>query len=117
MKKIYYLSSCTTCKRILEALRPPASYVLQDIKEEPITAAQLEELRKLAGSYEALFSKRARLFREQGLDKKSIDEAGYKKLLLGHYTFLKRPVIVSEDEIFIGNSPKSVTAAKSSIHH
>ena len=116
MKKIYYLSSCTTCKRILDELRPPASYVWQDIKEEPVTAEQLEELRKRAGSYEALFSKRARLFRERGLDKKDIDEAGYKKLLLDHYTFLKRPVILSDDNVFIGNSPKTVSAAKATIH-
>lgn len=115
MKKIYYLGSCDTCKRILNEVQPPVSFELQDIGEDPLDATELEVLRELAGSYEALFSKRARLFRERGLDGKSLMEADYASLLLDHYTFLKRPVIVVNDKIFIGNSKQSVAAAKESM--
>ncbi|MGA9325762.1 MAG: ArsC/Spx/MgsR family protein, partial [Salegentibacter sp.] len=68
------------------------------------------------GSYEALFSKRARLYREKGLQDEELTEDRYKHLILEHYTFLKRPVIINNDEIFIGNSKKTVAAAKESIH-
>jgi arsenate reductase-like glutaredoxin family protein len=112
MKKIYYLSSCDTCRRILSELQPTEYYKLQDIKETPISRPELEELRRLSGSYEALFSKRARLFRERGLHEKRLAEADYASLLLDHYTFLKRPVIVANGKIFIGNSKKTVAAAK-----
>ncbi len=115
MKKIYYLSTCDTCRRILGELQLPPDFVLQDIKEQPPGKAQLEELKERAGSYEALFSKRARLFRERGLHEKSLGEADYRKLLLEHYTFLKRPVMVSGAKIFIGNSKKVVSAAKESL--
>ncbi len=112
LKKIYYLGSCDTCKRILNEMQPPASFELQDVGEVPVNARELDELKELAGSYEALFSKRARLFRERGLHEKNLTEADYASLLLDHYTFLKRPVIVVNNKIFIGNSKQTVAAAK-----
>ncbi len=116
MKKIYYLSTCDTCQRILKELAPLSGVALQDIKAGSVTASQLEELKEKAGSYEALFSKRAQLYGSRNLKAKSLTERDYKNLLLGHYTFLKRPVIVVDDTIFIGNSKKVVAAAKQAIH-
>ncbi|GGW98853.1 arsenate reductase family protein [Salegentibacter mishustinae] len=116
MKKVYHLSSCNTCQKILKELNLPDSFEIQDIKEEEITKEQLEEMEALAGSYEALFSRRARLYRERELNKKELSEADYKELILDHYTFLKRPVIINNDEIFIGNSKKTVAAAKAAVH-
>lgn len=116
MKKIYHLSTCTTCQRILKELQPLDGFTLQDIKTEPITPAQLEEMHKLTGSYEALFSKRAMLFRQRGLHEQTLVEGDYKNLILEQYTFLKRPVIVTDTQIFIGNSKKTTAAAKHAIH-
>ncbi|MDT0685281.1 arsenate reductase family protein [Autumnicola psychrophila] len=116
MKKIHHLSTCDTCKRILKELDLPSSFILQDIKTEKITEKQLEEMQELSGSYESLFSKRARLYKEKDLKNKDLDENQYKNLILEHYTFLKRPVIINNDKIFIGNSRKTVEAAKASIH-
>lgn len=115
MKKIYHLSSCDTCKRILKQLDPPSDFVKQDVKTEEITVNQLDELRDLAGSYEAVFSKRAKLYKERGLKNEILDEPYYRSLLLEHYTFLKRPIIVNDREIFIGNSKKTIDAASKSI--
>lgn len=116
MKKIYYLSSCDTCKRILNELSPLNDIEIQDIKSEPITVEQLNEMRNLAGNYEALFSKRARLYNERKLKDQQLEEKDYEALLLEHYTFLKRPVILVNNQIFIGNSKKVVAAAKEIIH-
>ncbi|APG60687.1 arsenate reductase family protein [Christiangramia salexigens] len=116
MKKIYYLSTCDTCKRILKELELPDSFQLQDIKKDSITAEQLDHMKELSGSYESLFSRRARLYKERDLKNKNLDEGSYKDLILEHYTFLKRPVIIHGDKIFVGNSKKSVEAAKRSIH-
>jgi|TARA_R110000868_G_C10906378_1_gene764644 arsenate reductase (glutaredoxin) len=116
MKKIYHLSTCDTCQKIIKQLQPLDNYQLQDIKTDAITEAQLTEMYNLAGRYEALFSKRARLFREKGLHEKSLSENDFKNLILEHYTFLKRPVILSGDNIFIGNSKKVVSAAQEHIH-
>ena len=116
MKKVYHLSTCDTCKRILKELDLPDDFELQDIKTEAISKEQLEQMHELAGYYESLFSKRARLYKERDLKNKSLEESNYKELILEHYTFLKRPVIINGDEIFIGNSKKTVEAAKSSVH-
>lgn len=116
MKKIYYLSSCDTCKRIIKEIELPQSFIQQDIKTQGITETELEELFNLSESYEALFSKRARLYKERNLKDEQLLEEDYKNLLLEHYTFLKRPVIINNDELFIGNSKSTVAAAKKSIH-
>lgn len=115
MRKIYHLSTCSTCQRILKELQPLDGFALQDIKTESITVAQLEEMRELAGSYEALFSRRAMLFRQRGLNEKKLAENDYKSLILDHYTFLKRPVIMVDGQLFAGNSKKVVEAAAAAI--
>ena len=81
-----------------------------------MTENQLEEMRKFSGSYESLFSKRARLYKERDLKNKVLGEEDYRELLLEHYTFLKRPVIINNEEIFIGNSKATVEAAKNSVN-
>ena len=95
MQKIYHLSTCDTCKRIIKELAPPSTYSLQDVKKTPIDQKQLEALKELSGSYQALFNKRARLFKERALGEQILAEGDYKRLILEHYTFLKRPVIVN----------------------
>lgn len=115
MKKIYHLSTCNTCQRILKELAPSSDVILQDIKEELITEKQLQEMHELSGSYEALFSKRARLYKEKDLKNQDLSEKDFKKYILEHYTFLKRPVIIANNQIFIGNSAKTVAAAKEAL--
>lgn len=116
MKKVYYLKTCSTCIRILKALNLPDDFILQDIKTEDITVKQLEEMKNLAGSYEALFSKRSKLYKEMDLKNQKLEERDYKHYILEHYTFLSRPVIIFENDIFIGNSKLVVEAAKNVIH-
>ncbi len=102
--------------RIIKELDLPSDVTLQDIKETPITVVQLEEMHKLSQSYEALFSKRAKLYKEMDLKNQHLEEADFKHYILDHYTFLSRPVLIYNNQIFIGNSKKMVAAAKEAIH-
>ncbi|MGZ4034402.1 MAG: arsenate reductase family protein [Bacteroidia bacterium] len=116
MKKIYYLSTCSTCSRIITDLGlKNKKFEFQDIKTEKITAAQLAEMKKMAGSYEALFSRVALKYRALGLDKKKLTEEDYKNYILEEYTFLKRPVIIIGNKIFVGNSKTTVASAKAEL--
>ena len=99
MKKVYFLKTCDTCKRILKEVNTDG-FELQNIKENSITASQLEEIYALSGSYEALFNKRARLYASLGLKDKNLSENDFKKHLLEEYTFLKRPVFIVDEDIF-----------------
>lgn len=112
MKKIYHLSSCNTCQRIIKELDLKGDVELQDIKEQNIDEATLDSIKDKIGSYEALFSKRAMKYRSMGLNEMELSEADYKKYILEEYTFLKRPFIIIEDQVFVGNSKKVVEAAK-----
>ena len=90
---------------------------MQDIKINPITAAQLEEsdsyrMKKMAGSYEALFSRRAMKYKEWGLKNMKLAEKDYRDYILKEYTFLKRPVVIVNDKIFVGSEKKNVAALK-----
>lgn len=108
MKKCYYLKTCDTCKRIIKSLPSVEKFVFQDIKENPITVKQLKEMYALSGSYEKLFSKRAKLYKERNLKDENLSENDFKGFILEHYTFLNRPIFVINNKIFIGNSPKMV---------
>jgi len=111
LKKIYHLKTCSTCAKILKQIPHLDTFEIQDIKAQPMTVAQLEEMHNMAGSYEALFSRNATLYKERGLKDKPLTEADYKDLILEHYTFLKRPVIIADDKIFIGNKADTVAQA------
>ena len=116
MKKVYYLKTCSTCVRILKELDLPSDYILQDIKTEEITVKQLEEMKKLSGSFEALFSRKSKLYKEMDLKNATLTEKDYKYYILYHYTFLKRPVLICNNSIFIGNSKQIVQEAKQCVH-
>lgn len=104
LKKIYHLSTCSTCKRILgEIDAARKGYFLQDVKATHITAKELDELKALTGSYESLFSRRAIKYKEMGLKDKKLTESDYRKLILEEYTFLKRPIALKGGKIYIGN--------------
>lgn len=117
MNKIYYLKTCDTCKRILKSIPEIHRFELQDIKEHPLTVKQLEELVDLSGSFEVLFSKRAKLYKEMGLKDEVLSEADFKRFILEHYTFLNRPVIIFNNQIFIGNSPKTQKQMLEALSH
>lgn len=85
---------------------------MQDIKFEKITVQQLDEMKQLAGSYEALFSRRALKYKELGLKNQILTEMNYRNYILEEYTFLKRPVIIIDKTIFIGSEKKTVEALK-----
>lgn len=115
MKKIFHLSTCNTCQRIIGELDGGQDFELQDIKTEPITAEQIDLMKEHAGSFAALFSKRARKYRAMGLHEQDLGEADFRRLILEEYTFLKRPVIFVDNQVFIGNSKKTVEAAKAAL--
>jgi len=108
MNKIYYLASCDTCRKIIKSLPKDHNLVFHDIKQDPIKSEELEEMYQLAGSYEALFSKKAQLYKSMDLKNKSMTEADFKKHILEHYTFLSRPVFIIDGKIYVGNSQQNM---------
>ena len=85
-----------------------SDWELREIKSEPITKDELAEMYAKTKSYEALFSKKSTQIKARGIDVKSLQEKDFKKLLLDHYSFLKRPVFITDKEIFVGNDKSNL---------
>ena len=110
---MYHLATCTTCQAIIKDTKvDKKGFDMQDIKTEKITATQLDEMKKMAGSYEALFSRRAMKYKQLGLKDKQLAEKDYRNYILEEYTFLKRPVTIINNKIFVGSDKKTVEELK-----
>ncbi len=88
---------------------------MRELKSAPLTGAELDALKKPAGSYEALFSRKSQQIKKLGLDVSKFGEKEFRRYILEHYSFLKRPVIVIDGQVFIGNAKATVTAAKAAL--
>jgi arsenate reductase (glutaredoxin) len=104
----YYLKSCDTCQKILRSL-PQEKLILINIKDTPLDEKDLEQLKMKAGTYQALFNTKAQLLKSLAPEDKPVNEEDFRKLLLEHYTYLKRPVALIRDQIFIGNAVDTTT--------
>ena len=111
MKKVFYLKTCSTCSRILKEL-DLQNWELREIKSLPITEAELAEMFVLSNSYESLFSKKSTQIKERNIDVKSLKEEDFRKLILEDYRFLKRPVFITDNEIFVGNDKHNILNLK-----
>jgi arsenate reductase (glutaredoxin) len=117
MKKIFCLSTCSTCDRIIkETGAKDLGFELQDIKTDKITAGQIDNLKKMAGSYEALFSRKAMKYRELNLKDRNLREKDYRQLILEEYTFLKRPVVILNNKIFVGSEKKTIEELRANLY-
>lgn len=112
MKRFFYLETCDTCRRIMKELEPGDEVELREIKSSPLSEQEVDRLAEKAGGYEAIFSKRARKYRALGLHERKLKEEDYRHYLLEDYTFLKRPVLETDERVIAGNSKSSVTEMK-----
>ena len=105
--RIYYLSTCDTCRRILSQINDIERFQLIDIKSNHLSIEELEQLSQLSRlTYEELFNKRARKYKD--LNKSALSENRFKELISTEYTFLKRPVIIYNSQVFVGNAKKTI---------
>lgn len=112
--KFFYLETCKTCQKILAELEG-GDMDLREIKSKNVTLNELEAMRKRTDTYESLFSRRAMKFRSLGLNEKELSEEDYRDWILKEYTFLKRPVLLTDDAVYAGNSKKAVSGMKEAL--
>ena len=107
MKRVFYLKTCGTCTKILKMF-DLSDWELRELKSAPITEGELAEMYELTKSYEALFSRRSTQIKAREIDVKTLEENDFKELILDHYSFLKRPVFLTDKKIFVGNDKKNI---------
>ena len=107
MQKVFYLKTCGTCTKILKMF-DLSDWELRELKSSPITEQELAQMYEHTKSYEALFSRRSTQIKAREIDVKTLEENDFKELILDHYSFLKRPVFLTDKKIFVGNDKKNI---------
>ena len=107
MRKVFYLKTCGTCTKILNQF-DLTDWELRELKSKNITEEELSEMYGKTKSYEALFSRRSTQIKARNIDVKTLKEEDFRNLILDHYSFLKRPVFLTDKEIFVGNEKKNL---------
>lgn len=111
MNKIYHLSTCDTCRKILAQLDTNGVELI-NLREQHVSAEDLDFMKSKTGSYELLFNKRAQKYKALAEDQKPVTDDDFRTLILGEYTFLKRPAAIIGEKVIVGNDPKSVEELK-----
>lgn len=113
MNIAFTLPTCKTCQKIFDDLNPEEKGCqIINIKVEGIKAEHLDAMKAHTSSYEALFSRRAMKFRSMGLADKKLSEQDYRTLIMGEYTFLKRPVFLFKDAVTVGSRKSEIERAR-----
>ena len=110
MNQFIYLSTCGTCKSILKEVNLPKDITLRDIKKNPLKPSELKSFKNITGTFRSLLNNRAQKLKN--IDKSILSEEKIFSLLNEHYTYLKRPILYFNDQLFIGNSKKNIEEIK-----
>ncbi|HXG84337.1 MAG TPA: Spx/MgsR family RNA polymerase-binding regulatory protein [Pyrinomonadaceae bacterium] len=106
MKNItfYRLPECGTCQKAQRFLDRHGVEItrFRDIKEEPLSRLEVENLARMLGGAENLFSRRAVKYREMKLGERELSTEEMLDLMTSEYTFLKRPILIVEDRAVAG---------------
>ena len=82
-----------------------------DLKKAPITSIQLDYLRSLVSNYRELLNSRSLILRKRNIRANELSETQIRTLILEHYALLRRPILIYDEHIFVGNNPSVVTEA------
>ena len=100
----YWLPNCSTCQKARRYIERHGikNFELRDIKENPLTSAEVENLAKMLGGADELFSRRAVKYREMKLGEREVSKTEMLDLMADEYTFLKRPILVMKGKAIAG---------------
>lgn len=115
--EMYGLPHCSTCVKARDYLVARGVEVrsFRDLKTQPLSREEVEELARKVGSVEKLFSRRAMKYRQLGLHEQELSDDDLLRLMTEEYTFVTRPVIVRGDRATAGFSAKRVDELVSSV--
>jgi arsenate reductase (glutaredoxin) len=100
----YWLPGCSTCQKAKKHIERHGirNFEVRDIKENPLSRAEVEALAKLLGGADELFSRRAIKYREMKLNECELSKEEMVDLMAEEYTFLKRPILVYKSRAIAG---------------
>ena len=101
--QLYGISNCDTVRKAIKYLDVnDIRYQFIDYRKNPISLEKLQTIVSIVG-WENLINRRSTTYRS--LSKKQKKNINYD-LVLNYPTLIKRPVLISEDEVLVGFSEK-----------
>ena len=101
--KLFGIKTCDTCRKALKTLEGAGkSVTFMDLRSGDLTGDDMDRWLAALG-WEALLNRRSTSWRAlDDADKQNLDETNARSLMLTNPTLIKRPVIETEDTIFVG---------------
>jgi arsenate reductase len=104
--KLYGIRNCDTVRKAIKYLDVnDIRYQFIDYRKNPISLEKLQTIVSIVG-WENLINRRSTTYRS--LSEKQKKNINYD-LVLNYPTLIKRPVLISEDEVLVGFSEKKYT--------
>ena len=101
--KLYGIRNCDTVRKAIKYLDVnDIRYQFIDYRKNPISLEKLQTIVSIVG-WENLINRRSTTYRS--LSKKQKKNINYD-LVLNYPTLIKRPVLITEDEVLVGFSEK-----------
>ena len=101
--QLYGISNCDTVRKAIKYLDVnDIRYQFIDYRKNPISLEKLQTIVSIVG-WENLINRRSTTYRS--LSEKQKKNINYN-LVLNYPTLIKRPVLISEDEVLVGFSEK-----------
>ncbi len=105
--KLYGIRNCDTVRKAIKYLDVnDIRYQFIDYRKNPISLEKLQTIVSIVG-WENLINRRSTTYRS--LSEKQKKNINYD-LVLNYPTLIKRPVLISEDEVLVGFSEKKYAA-------
>lgn len=84
-------------------------YTFIDVKKEPLTRDELQELSDKVG-LDVLVNKKGMMWRKLGLAEKDLTQDELFDVLLEHQNMIKRPVLIKDEAVLVGYDEDSFEA-------
>ena len=112
MIQVYVYSTCSTCRKTVEALEASGvAFRVRDYLKDRFTAEELRTVLTDVGLTPAMaLSTRSRVYRQRELDAEALSDDDILNLMVEEPTLLRRPIIIKGSHVVIGYSPAKLAA-------
>ena len=102
--KVYYKSSCVTCRKVMSEMAKAGKDVeKRDIFREPLSEGELKRIIALSGKRpHELLRRRDRMYGELGLGDKKLPDSQIIRLMAENPGLIARPIVIAGDAVHVG---------------